>query len=146
MPGPADAGRLPGSRAESYRRIVGALIELVGLVVFLALVCLVGWGVWTAVRGGSSRLPSRLPSRDRTYLAQAIAGARWAPAHDEVGGATRVLLRRSYTGLDGRPEVLEERVLETFPATDPAWEARFTEAMSRARMRCTYLNNEESAG
>jgi hypothetical protein len=56
-----------------------------------------------------------------------------------------VLLRRTYTGLDGRPAVLEERVLETFPAQDPAWEALFTEAMSRARFRCAYLNAEESA-
>jgi hypothetical protein len=42
--------------------------------------------------------------------------------------------------------VLEERVLETFPAQDAAWEALFTEAMSRARFRCTYLNAEESPG
>jgi hypothetical protein len=34
-------------------------------------------------------------------------------------------------------------VLETFPAQDPAWEARFTEAMSKARFRCSYLNTEE---
>jgi hypothetical protein len=61
-----------------------------------------------------------------------------------VDGATRVLVRRAFVGLDGRPEVLEERVLETFPAQDPAWEARFTEAMSRARYRCSYLNAEES--
>jgi hypothetical protein len=65
-------------------------------------------------------------------------------AHDEVDGVTRVLVRRTYVGLDGRPESLDERVLETFPAQDPAWEARFTEAMSRARYRCSYLNAEES--
>jgi hypothetical protein len=35
-------------------------------------------------------------------------------------------------------------VLETFPAQDPAWEGRFTEAMSRARFRCSYLNAEEA--
>jgi hypothetical protein len=48
------------------------------------------------------------------------------------GSSFSALLRRTYTGLDGRPAVLEERVLETFPAQDPAWEARFPEAMSRA--------------
>ena len=37
-----------------------------------------------------------------------------------------------------------ERVLESFPAQDPAWEARFTEAMSAARFRCAYLNAEEA--
>ena len=87
--------------------------------------------------------PSALPPRDRAELAAAIAQARWTPAHDEVDGTTRVLVRRTYTGLDGQPVVLEERVLETFPAQDPAWEARFTEAMSRARFRCGYLNAEE---
>ncbi|MBN1094162.1 hypothetical protein JKP75_17330 [Blastococcus sp. TML/M2B] len=66
------------------------------------------------------------------------------PAHDEVDGTTRVLVRRTYTGLDGLPAVLDERVLETFPAQDPAWEARFTEAMSKARFRCAYLNAEEA--
>jgi hypothetical protein len=95
-----------------------------------------------AIGGG----PLSLPSRDRELVAAAIAQARWVPGHDEVDGQTRVLLRRTYTGLDGRPEVLEERVLETFPAQDPSWEARFTEAMARARFRCTYLNGEEQAG
>ena len=37
-------------------------------------------------------------------------------------------------------------MLESFPAHDPAWEALFTEAMSRARFRCTYLNAEEFPG
>jgi hypothetical protein len=77
-------------------------------------------------------------------LAAAIAQARWVPGHDEVDGTTRVLVRRAYTGLEGQPVVLEERVLESFPAEDPAWEARFTEAMSHARFRCAYLNAEES--
>ena len=60
-----------------------------------------------------------------------------------LDGATRVLVRKSYTGLDGRPEVLEERVIVTFPATDPEWEVRFIEGMGQARFRCTYLNAEE---
>jgi len=51
--------------------------------------------------------------------------ARWAPAHDEVDGQTRVLVRKTYTGLDGRPAVLEERVIDTFAADDPGWEIRF---------------------
>ena len=113
------------------------------LVALLALV-LVGLGVWVAwklVRGASS--PSVLPGRQRAELAMAIAQARWTPGHDETDGVTRVLVRKSYSGLDGLPAVLEERVIETFPAGDPAWEALFTEAMSRARFRCQYLNAEE---
>ena len=97
-------------------------------------------------------LPSGAPLGERRQraaqpsarLRQCVAHARWTPAHDEVDGVTRVLVRRAYTGLDGRPVVLEERVLETFPARDAAWEARFTEAMSTARFRCAYLNAEEA--
>jgi hypothetical protein len=115
--------------------------ELVVFALFVGLLVLGVWAVWTAVRPGTT--PGRLAPRERAELASAIERARWAPAHDEVDGVTRVLLRRAYTGLDGRPVVLEERVLDTFPAADPAWEALFTETMSRARFRCQYLNAEE---
>lgn len=121
-----------------------ALVDLAVLAVLMGLVIVGILALWAAMRapGGAGRLSER----DRVWLADQIARARWAPAHDEVEGATRVLLRRSYLGLDGRPAVLEERVLESFPASDPAWEARFTEAMARARFRCTYLNAEELPG
>lgn len=117
------------------------LLEFALVAMVLGLVVLTGWAIWAAVR----RESGALPARERAELTAAIAQARWAPAHDEVDGSTRVLLRRAYTGLDGLPVVLEERVLETFPAQDPAWEARFTEAMSKARFRCSYLNAEEGA-
>lgn len=123
--------------------MVIALIEFALVVLVLGSLVVGGWALWTALRrvpGG----PTALPTRERAELAAAIAQARWAPAHDEVDGSTRVLVRRAYTGLDGRPVVLEERVLETFPAQDPAWEARFTEAMAKARFRCSYLNAEEA--
>jgi hypothetical protein len=112
---------------------------------FLVLLALLAGGVWLVWNWLSPVGAGRLPARQRAELAQSIARARWAPAHDEREGATRVLLRRSYIGLDGLPVVLEERVLESFPAADPAWEALFTEAMSKARFRCEYLNAEESA-
>jgi hypothetical protein len=122
--------------------VVIGIVELLFFAVAVGLFLLLGWVVWTALRGGvGSR--AALPSRERAELAAAIAQARWVPGHDEVDGETRVLVRRAYTGLDGHPVVLEERVLETFPAQDPAWEARFTEAMAKARFRCTYLNTEE---
>ena len=115
------------------------------LAVLLLLLALLAGGVWWVWNWLSPTGGGRLPARQRTELAQSIARARWAPAHDESDGVTRVLLRRSYTGLDGLPAVLEERVLETFPANDPAWEGLFTEAMSKARFRCEYLKAEESA-
>jgi hypothetical protein len=124
--------------------VVLALAELVIVLLVVGLLVLGGWAAWTGLNGPShaTGVPV-LPARQRAALAASIAAARWAPGHDEVHGATRVLLRRTYTGLDGRPAVLEERVLQTFPADDPAWEARFTEAMAAARFRCSYLNAEE---
>jgi hypothetical protein len=128
--------------------MVLAVIELALLLVVVGLLGLGAWAYWRAWVGsrpaaalGSSPV---LPPGARAELAAAIAAARWAPAHDEVDGATRVLVRKSYTGLDGRPEVLEERVIATFPADDAEWEVRFIEGMSQARFRCTYLNAEES--
>jgi len=122
--------------------VVIGLVELLFFAVAVGLVVVFGWVVWTAVsaRGGGVRA---LPSRERAEIAAAIAAAPWVPGHDEVDGVTRVLVRRAYTGLDGQPVVLEERVLESFPAADPAWEALFTEAMAKARFRCSYLNSEE---
>ena len=124
--------------------MVLALIEFALVAMVLASLVVGGWALWAALRRAPVG-PTGLPARERALLAAEIANARWAPAHDEVDGSTRVLVRRAYTGLDGRPVVLEERVLETFPAQDPAWEARFTEAMSKARFRCSYLNTEEGS-
>jgi hypothetical protein len=121
--------------------IVG-LVELALILAVLGLLVFGGLAFWRALQREAGAGP--LPSRERAELAASIARARWIPGHDEVDGTTRVLLRRTYTGLDGRPAVLEERVLDTFPAQDPGWEARFTEAMSNARFRCAYLNAEES--
>jgi hypothetical protein len=119
------------------------LIELALIGLVLTVLVLGGLAIWRALQREATG-PGRLPARERAELASAIAQARWVPGHDEIDGTTRVLLRRAYTGLDGRPVVLEERVLETFPAQDPGWETRFTEAMSNARFRCAYLNAEES--
>ncbi|MGR6967463.1 hypothetical protein ACU610_23690 [Geodermatophilus sp. URMC 61] len=125
------------------------VVALAELLVLLALVGLLVYalGIWStrpAVPPAAGR--PRLSGRERARVADTVARARWAPAHDEVDGETRVLLRRSYPGPDGLPVVLEDRVYTTFSAADPAWEARFTEAMSAARFRCSYLNAEESAG
>jgi hypothetical protein len=114
-----------------YRRVVLlAVVEIVVLLVVLALL-LSRLGVWSTLPGA------------RRQAVTAASRARWAPAHDEVDGMTRVLLRRSRAGPDGLPTVLEDRVFTMFPADDPAWEARFTEGMSNARFRCAYLNAEE---
>jgi hypothetical protein len=125
---------------------------MVGLLAALVLVgLLVGLAVWVldevrspALGGGAP--VRRLSARDRQFRERSIAAARWTTAHDEVDGATRVLLRRTCPGLDGRPEVLEERVFASFPAQDPLWEGRFTEAMAGARFRCQFLNAEEAQG
>jgi hypothetical protein len=126
------------------------VLPLIELALVLLVVGLLGVGAWAYWRAWVGPRPARelggalvLPGAARAELAAAIAAARWAPAHDEVDGATRVLVRKSYTGLDGRPEVLEERVITSFPSSDPEWEVRFIEGMNQARFRCTYLNAEE---
>ena len=123
--------------------MVIGLLELLLVALVLGGLLFGGWAAWRALQRDAPA-PPRLTARERGWLAEQISRARWVPAHDEVDGTTRILLRRSYTGLDGRPAVLEERVFDSFPAHDPAWEARFTEAMSNARFRCAYLNAEES--
>ncbi|TFV63313.1 UNVERIFIED_ORG: hypothetical protein E4P37_15075 [Bacillus sp. AZ43] len=120
--------------------MVLAVVELVVILAVIAVFVVVGRALWTSLQNATPALPDR----QRAELAAAISRARWVPGHDEVDGTTRVLVRRTYTGLDGRPAVLDERVMQTFPAHDPAWEARFTEAMSAARFRCDYLNAEEA--
>jgi hypothetical protein len=128
--------------------VVFALAEVALVVVLVGLLVLGGWAAWRAWAGPRAIGPGwegALPPGPRAELAAAIAGARWAPAHDEVDGTTRVLVRKTYTGLDGRPAVLEERVIATFPADDPGWEVQFIEGMSQARFRCTYLNAEEQS-
>jgi hypothetical protein len=123
--------------------MVLGLIELLLVCLVVSLLVVGARALWTMLRTEAPGA-ARLPTRQRAEVAAAIALARWVPGHDEIDGTTRILLRRTWTGLDGRPQVLEERVLDTFPAADPAWEARFTEAMSAARFRCVYLNAEES--
>lgn len=122
--------------------MAGALAALLVVVAMAGLIVLLARGWAPSLPSG--RRGAALPPQQRADVAQAISAARWAPAHDERDGVTRVLLRRSCTGPDGWPIVLEDRVFTSFAADDPLWEARFTEAMADARFRCDYLNREES--
>ena len=132
VPGPSDA--------------YGGCVVAAVVWLFVVVVALAAFLVLT----GRVTLPSTgrraVPPAPRQQVAQALAGARWSAAHDEQDGTTRVLLRRSCTGPDGWPVVLEERVFVTIPSSAPDWEPRFTEAMAQARYRCEYLNTEDAAG
>ena len=123
--------------------MAGVLLALV-LIVLIAVLVRWAWSLPPVPPGAGAASGRPLPARERAWRERAIAAARWSTAHDEVDGETRVLLRRTCSGLDGRPEVLEERLFDSFPARDPMWEAKFTETMSNARFRCRYLNAEES--
>ena len=123
--------------------MVAAVVWLV--VVVVALGALLVWTGRLTLPSTGRRAVGPAP-RDRAVVTQALAAARWSAAHDEQDGVTRVLLRRSATGPDGWPLVLEERVFTTFPASAPDWEPRFTEAMAQARYRCEYVNTEDTAG
>ncbi|GAB3299459.1 hypothetical protein GCM10027451_00850 [Geodermatophilus aquaeductus] len=115
----------PRSVPGGYRRtVLLAVVEIVLLLVVLGLL-VTRLGAWSA---GRRAVP---------------APAHWTPAHAEVDGETRVLLRHWRPGADGSQVVLEDRLFAAFSADDPAWEARFTEAMSGARFRCSYLEAEE---
>ena len=141
----AAKGSARGPSAIYRGHVIGALAWLLLLIVALAvLAVLVGRATTPALPMG--RRGVRLPGRRRAEVARSLEAARWAAAHDEQDGVTRVLLRRSCTGPDGWPLILEERVFATIPASDPDWEPRFTEAMAQARFRCDYLNTEEAAG
>jgi hypothetical protein len=143
----AAGGEVPArGRSTFYREhVMGAVAGLLVLVAALAaLVVLLARVATPAVPSG--RRGERLPSRQRAEVAHSLGQARWAAAHDEQDGVTRVLLRRSCTGPDGWPLVLEDRVFATIPSSDPQWEPRFTEAMAQARYRCDYLNTEDAAG
>ena len=97
----------------------------------------------------SVRYPPRgvpTPELQLFGTANGTSQRRGGTGRPEVDGRTRVLLRHSYAGPDGLPVVLEDRVYTAFASDDPAWETLFTEAMSGARFRCSYLNAEESAG
>ena len=123
--------------------MVIVLVELLLLGVVVLLCWFIATSLLPGLRTGSPHALRR-SGRNRAAVAAAVARAQWVPAHDEVDGRTRILVRRAYVVPDGHPVVLDERVLEDFPAQDPAWEARFTEGMAKARFRCTYLNTEES--
>ena len=120
------------------------MVGLVAVVVLLAGLVVIGIVVAGLVSARAGTGP-QLSDRQRALEAQAAQRARWSVAHDEVDGVTRVLVRRAYAGADGLPRVLEERVFASWPADDPLWEPRFTEAMAGARFRAAYLNAEESA-
>ena len=116
---------------------------LAAALLILVLAGLVAWAMSVPQTSVTGPAGWRLPPRERARQQSALAAARWTVGHDEVDGVTRVLLQRTCSGLDGRPDVLEERVFDSFPAHDPLWEARFTEAMANARFRARYLNTEE---
>ena len=67
-----------------------------------------------------------------------LLGARSRPNFDRVGEMDDVL----YWFAEG----ITHASCSRRSAADPAWEARFIEAMSGARFRCAYLNAEESPG
>jgi hypothetical protein len=77
------------------------------------------------------------PHRPRSLT---TAGGRWRTAHYEVDGATRVVVQRVV------PEdatLLDEHLVATVPVDDPDYDARFLEAMARARQRVALFEAEE---
>jgi hypothetical protein len=68
------------------------------------------------------------------------AGGHWRTAHYEVDGATRVVVQRVV------PEdatLLDEHLVATVPVDAPDYDARFLEAMARARQRVALFEAED---
>ena len=104
-----------------------------------------GWALWTALRrapGGPTRAArpgagrARRGDRAGPVGARARRGRRASPGSC-CGGPT--------PGWTGCPSSWRSGCWRRSRPHDPAWEARFTEAMAGARFRCSYLNAEEGA-
>jgi hypothetical protein len=83
-----------------------------------------------------------LDSSGRRGPATAVdtAGARWEAAHQGESGNTRVVVRKVV------PEsgvVVDEHLVEVIRDDAPDFDARFLEAMARARARAALLQSEE---
>ena len=99
-----------------------AVIAVVGLVVYWLIVLLSG-------------------SRGRpTPRGRAVPGGRWAVAHYEARGVTRVVVRR--VGPRG-DRVLDEQLVAEIRVADPDYDQLFLTAMSAARERQALFESEE---
>ena len=69
-----------------------------------------------------------------------VATGVWQAAHYGAPGSTRVVVRKVVPGTGA---VLDERRIDVIADEDPDWDARFLDAMARARDRAALLQSEE---
>ena len=104
-------------------------MALLQAVVVLSLVGVILYAV--VLRPSRALEPRPLPS---------TAGGRWQVTHYEVGGATRVVLRKV---LPDGATVVDEHVVASVPVDDPDYDGRFLAAMAQARQRLALFESEE---
>jgi pyridoxamine 5'-phosphate oxidase family protein len=79
-------------------------------------------------------------TRDGEPPRVAVTGGRWRAAHYARGNSTYVVVRKV---LPDRATVIDEHIVETLAENDPDYDARFLEAMARARQRAALYESEE---
>lgn len=77
----------------------------------------------------------------RWMTRRALSHARWRPKSITAGNTTRVLCQRVAV-TPRREVVLEEQELDVVPVSDPDYDDRLHEMMSKARYRASTLNSE----
>ncbi len=126
--------RRPGRSCRRRHRTTRARPEGSALGIGLLDVAVLAVAVWVAWRIYTAARQRALPADP-----VALSGAVWEPAHYGTGrGVTRVVVR---LGRPGGP--MDERTIAEIPDDDPEWDARFTDAMAKARERAAVLNVED---
>jgi uncharacterized membrane protein YqiK len=74
--------------------------------------------------------------------ARAVPAGTWRVAHYDVKGETRVVLQKVR---EGDTRVLDEHVIASIRAADPAYDERFLAAMDAARQRQALFESEDGA-
>jgi hypothetical protein len=112
------------------------MFALAERIVLLAVVALILYVAFTAVTGASRRAVTGSGQRAR----EVTAGANWQAAHYGEAAMTRIVVRKV---VPGTGMVLDEHLIDSIRDDDPDWDARFLDAMARARARAALLQSEE---
>lgn len=68
------------------------------------------------------------------------AHGRWRTAHYEVDGATRIVVQKVQAD---DASVIDEHLVATLAVDDPEYDAKFLDAMARARQRLALFEAED---
>jgi hypothetical protein len=110
------------------------VVAVLGLLVYGTIMLLSG------TRASGTGASGTGPSGTRGSGAQAVGRGTWRVTHYEASGATRVVVQK--VAPDG-VRLIEEHLVDTIGADDPAYEDRFLTAMATARQRQALFEAED---